>query len=212
MKQSILLILAMFIFTACSTKEKSVEYNKPAVYWYNKMLKQIATASIDEADDTFTSLESEHKNSPLLPSALMIIANAHMDEEEYVMATYYFDEYLKKFSTATNIDYVRYLKVKAKFMGFKYQFREQELVYDTINDANYFIESYPDSEYIYLVKDIKSRLNMAKASFDKEVSELYTRVGKDKASEVYEQRTKQSWQDMKNTSDVEVPWYRAIFE
>ncbi|MCK5110436.1 MAG: outer membrane protein assembly factor BamD [Arcobacteraceae bacterium] len=212
MRQIITLVLAIFIFTACSSKQKDLEYNKPAVYWYNKMLKQVASYNIDEADDTYTSLESEHKNSPLLPSALMIIATAHMEQEEYAMANYYFDEYLKKFGMANNVDYVRYLKVKAKFMGFKNQFREQELVSESIEDAKMFIEAYPDSKYIHMVKTIKSRLDMAKAVFDQEISELYTRMDKPKASEVYSSRAKESWDDMKSVDKVDVPWYRAIFE
>ncbi len=212
MRHMITLILAIFIFTACSSKQKELEYNKPALYWYNKMLKQVASYRIDEADDTYTSLESEHKHSPLLSSALMIIANAHMEEEEYAMANYYFDEYLKKFGMANNVDYVRYLKVKSKFMGFKNQFREQELVLEAIEDAQMFIDQHPNSKYIYMVQTIKSRLNIAKALFDQEIADLYTRTKKTDASEVYAKRAKENWDDMENITKVKVPWYRAIFE
>ncbi len=212
MRHMIMLVLTIFIFTACATKQKELEYNKPAVYWYNKMLKQIASYNIDEADDTYISLESEHKNSPLLPSALMIIANAHMEEEEYAMSSYYYDEYLKRFGRETNVDYVRYLKVKSKFMGFKNQFREQELVSEAIEDAQIFIEQHPDSKYIYMVQTIKSRLEIAKALFDQEIADLYARREKTEASKVYSNRVKENWDDMKNVTKVEVPWYRAIFE
>ncbi len=212
MRQIIILTLAIFIFTACSGKQKELEYNKPAVYWYNKMLKQIASINIDEADDTYTSLEAEHKNSPLLPPALMIIANAHMQEEEYAMANYYLDEYLKRFGMAHNVDYVRYLKIKSKFMGFKNQFREQELVSQAIKDAQMFIVQYPNSNYIHMVKTIKSRLEMASALFDQEISELYAKIDKPKASEVYANKTKNKWDDMQSIDKVKVPWYRAIFE
>ncbi len=211
MKQLLTLILTIFIFVGCSGKEEQ-EYNKPAVYWYNKMLKEISLFQIEEADDTYTSLEAEHRNSPLLSSALFIIAQAHMDEEEYAMSNYYFDEYLKKFTTASNIDYVRYLKIKSKFLAFKNQYREQELVYETIEETQYFIDKYPNSEYIYLVQTIKSKLLMAKASFDKEISELYTRLDKPKASTVYINKSQDSWKDTDNIEPVNVPWYRYIFE
>lgn len=211
-KQLITLSIILFIFTACSSKQQEAEYNKPAVYWYNKMLKQIIKYQLDNADDTYTSLESEHRKSPLLASANLIIAIAHMDNEEYAMANYYFDEYLKRFVNKTNIDYIRYLKIKSKFLAFKHQFREQELVYETIQETKEFIDTYPSSEYLYLVNTIQARLYMAKASFDTEIAQLYLRVDKPEASKVYENKAKNSWEDIETISPVTVPWYRSIFE
>lgn len=200
-----------FILTSCSSK-KDEEYNKPAIYWYNKMIKQIADYQIDEADDTFTSLESEHRNSPLLPSAIMIIAVTHMEEEEYAMANYYFDEYLKKYSLKKNADHIRYLKIKSNFLAFKNQFREQELLSKTVVASDNFIKDYPNSQYIYLVKTIKSRLLMSKSVFDKEISELYSRIDKPKAQDYYAKKASENWKDITTIEKVKVPWYRAIFE
>jgi outer membrane protein assembly factor BamD len=211
-KQLITLSIILFIFTACSSKQQEAEYNKPAVYWYNKMLKQIIQYQLDNADDTYTSLESEHRKSPLLASANLIIAIAHMDNEEYAMANYYFDEYLKKFVNKANIDYIRYLKIKSKFLAFKNQFREQELVYETIRETKEFIDTYPSSKYLYLVHTIQARLYMAKASFDTEIAKVYLRIDKPKASEVYANKAKHSWEDIETINHVDVPWYRGIFE
>ena len=68
--KNLILIGAMaFLFTACSQKsDKIQEYDRPAIYWYNKMIKQITGNYLEDADDTYTSLESEHRNSPLLPT------------------------------------------------------------------------------------------------------------------------------------------------
>lgn len=201
----------VYIFTGCASKEDE-EYNKPAVYWYNKMIKQISNYQLDDADDTYTSLESEHRNSPLLPSALMIIAITHMEDEEYALANYYFDEYLKKFSVKKNADYIRYLKIKSNFLAFKNQFREQALLTKTIEATDKFVVEYPKSQFIYIVKDIKSRLLMSKSTFDTEISELYERVEKPKAKEFYAKKASESWKDVENIEKVDVPWYRAIFE
>jgi len=198
------------LFTGCASKEE--EYNKPAVYWYNKMIKQISSYQLDKADDTYTSLESEHRNSPLLPSALMIIGNAHMEDEEYAMANYYFDDYLKKFGLKGDVDYIRFLKIKSNFLAFKNQFREQDLLAKTLKDTDVFIKKYPKSEYIYLVHTIKSRLLMAKAVFDKEISELYYRVDKPKAQKYYEAKAQKTWKELDTIEKINVPWYRWIFE
>lgn len=203
-------IAFIVIFNGCSQKEE--EYNKPALYWYNKMISELKNFQIDEADDTFTSLESEHKNSPLIATALMILADAHIKEEEYLMANYYLDTYIKRYGFSKNIDYIRYLKIKSKFLAFKNQFREQKLVLDTIKETDNFIRKFPNSPYIYLVETINSRLLMAKASFDKEISELYARIDKPKAAKIYEEKAKKSWKNLDEVEPVEVPWYRWLFE
>ena len=207
---SIFTFIFLILFTGCASKEE--EYNKPAVYWYNKMIKQISSYQLDKADDTYTSLESEHRNSPLLPSALMIIGNAHMEDEEYAMANYYFDDYLKKFGLKGDVDYIRFLKIKSNFLAFKNQFREQDLLAKTLKDTDVFIKKYPKSEYIYLVHTIKSRLLMAKAVFDKEISELYYRVDKPKAQKYYEEKAQKTWKELDTIEKINVPWYRWIFE
>jgi outer membrane protein assembly factor BamD len=208
----LLVVCAALFFTACSSKNEIQEYNKPAMYWYNKMLTQISTGDLDSADDTYTSLESEHRNSPFIPTSLLILVNAHMDEEEYALANFYLDEYIKRFGLSKNIDYVRYLKIKANFLGFKYQNRDQELIENTIVEINEFKAKYKTSPYMPLVDTINARLYMAKAAMDKEIADLYERTGKEKASEIYNEKVKQSWVNPKEIVEVDVPWYRSIFE
>lgn len=208
----LLLISTVFVFSACSSKNETQEYNKPALYWYNKMLNQITMGDLDEADDTYTSLESEHRNSPLIPTSILILVDAHMQQEEYALANFYLDEYIKRFGLSKDIDYVRYLKIKANFLGFKYQFRDQELIENTIAQINDFKAKYKTSPYMPLVDTINSRLYMAKANMDKEIADLYARVGKEKASQIYNEKVKQSWIEPKEIKKVDVPFYRAIFE
>lgn len=212
LKNLFLLVIAAFVLSACSSKDDVAEYNKPALYWYNKMLKQIASADLDSADDTYTSLESEHRNSPLIPSSLLILVNAHIDEEEYALANFYLDEYIKRFGLSKNIDYVRYLKIKANFLGFKYQFRDQELIEKTISQISDFKRRYKGSPYMPLVDTMDTRLYMAKVSMDKEIAELYKRKGKEKAVEFYNEKVDKSWVNPDEIKEVDVPFYRAIFE
>ena len=201
------------LFTACSQKSNEIqEYNKPAAYWYNKMIKEIAYDDIDAADDAYTSLQSEHKNSPLIPTSLQILANAHIDEEQYLLANYYLDEYVKRFVLSKNIDYIRYLKIKANFLSIPEKFREQQLVSDTINESNIFIKKFPNSPYLPLVYTINSRLYMAKASLDKEISELYARIDKPNAAAFYDKKFEENWVEKEEIVPAQLPWYKSIFE
>lgn len=203
----------IFLFSACAQKPETIqEYGKPALYWYNQMITQISGGYLEEADNTYISLESEHRNSPLLPTALLILANAHMDNEEYKLANFYFDEYLKRYALSKNIDYVRFLKIKANFKGFVYDLRNQKLLEDTIAEIDTFKESFPKSSYMPLVDTMSSRLYMAKASLDKEIADLYRKLGKEEAAKYYDEKVKNSWVETDEIEDVDTPFYRYPFE
>lgn len=203
----------VFVFSACSQKsEKVKEFDKPALYWYNKMIKEISTGYLEDADDTYISLESEHRNSPLLSTALLVLANAHIDEEEYELANFYLDEYIKRYALSKNIDYVRYLKIKANFQGFAYDLRDQQLIEDTIAQIEEFRKSFPRSPYTPLVNTMSARLYMAKANLDKEIADLYSRLDKPEAAKYYNEKVKKSWVNPKEIEPVEVPFYRYPFE
>lgn len=211
LRNLLLIGVAAFFLTSCATKGEQ-EYNKPALYWYNKMMMQISMKDLDAADDTYTSLESEHRNSPYIPTAILILVNAHMEAEEYALANFYIDEYIKRFSLSRDIDFARYLKIKANFMGFGQQFRDQQLIDDTIALIMDFKYKYKNSPYMPLVDTMNSRLFMAKASMDKEIADLYTRKNKPIAAEYYINKAKDSWVDPDEIKKVEVPFYRAVFE
>jgi outer membrane protein assembly factor BamD len=204
-------LIIAFILIGCSSKQEE-EYNKPALYWYNKMLSHISIGELDLADEVFTSLESEHRRSPLLPSAMMLLANAHMEDEEYQMARYYYDEYIKRFDNGSLNEYVKYLKIKAKFLAFRDQFREQKLIFNTISEIELYKKEFPNSSYIYLINTMEARLYMAQATLDLEISSLYDRVDKPQAALVYKEKAQKSWPNTDTIEPVDVPWYRAIFE
>lgn len=211
-KQLILLVCSAFVITACSSKDAAQEYDKPAVYWYDKMMSEIAADNLEDASDAYISLESEHRNSPLIASSLLILVNAYIEDEEYSLANFYLDEYIRKFGMSDNIDYIRYLKIKANFLGLKYQFRDQVLVESTLEQINEFKAIHGNSLYMPLVDTISARLYMAKVAMDKEISKLYNRIGKDKAAKYYKDKVEQSWLSPTEIEGANVPFYRAIFE
>ncbi len=201
----IALTIIAALFGGCSTKEE-VEYNKPADYWYERIVKSVAGGNLDKADEHFTSLQSEHISSPLVEEAMLILAQAHIENEEYLMANFYLDEYIKRFSTPKKREFAEFLKIKASFLGFRNVNRDQKLLQETIQKANSYKKRYPDSEFVPLVDTILTKLYMAEYILNKNIMELYLRRGKPKAAKIYEDRLKNSWL---KESQISVPtrWY-----
>ena len=205
-----LLILALFI-VGCSNKDAVKEYDKPALYWYKSIAKEVASSNLDKADNLYISLRSEHTRSPLLPTATMILAQAHMEDQAYIMADYYLDEYLKKYASGSKIEQAKFLKIKAAFLGIKDINKEQKLMLDTLANVDKFVKSYPNSIYLPIVNTILVRLQMAQYMLNENISSLYHRLGKEKASQIYKNKNKNSPLNMTDIKAPEVSFFESIF-
>ena len=117
------LVGSVLLFGACSKDVE--EYNKPALYWYGKIVQSVSDGNLDKADDYYASLQGEHIGSPLLPEATMILAIAHMYEEEYLLSEHFLDEYEKRYATENDREYAEFLKIKAKYLSLPNPRRDQ---------------------------------------------------------------------------------------
>jgi len=205
-------ILVVMLMVGCSSKNNTEIYNKSAIFWYKGILKNIKGSDLEKADDYYTSLSSEHVESPLLKTSMLILAQAHADNEEYLLANFYYDEYIKRYGDSSSVAYVKFLKIKTNFDAFAYPKRDQMLLLSTIKDAKGYIQEYPNSTYTPLVQTILTKLSLAKKSMDLEIISLYKRTGKPKAAKIYETKLKNSWfRDIPYISP-DTAWYRKIFE
>jgi len=203
MKKRIWIIMAaLFVFVGCAKDEDVAEYNKPALYWYKKLAQSIAASDMDKADEYYLSLKSEHMRSPLLPTAIIMLAHGHMDKEEYLMANFYFDEYNRRFANSEGREYADFMKLKSAFMGISDVNKDQKLMMDTVSNAEKFVMRHPASPYDPLVKTILVRLHMSQYLLNENIAALYTRIGKKKGAKIYRQKNLQS---PLNLNDIELP-------
>lgn len=207
----------LMLFNACSSKTNSGlaldEVNKSADYWYENMLKEIRNNDLEKADSYFVSLQSEHLNSPLLSEAMLILGRAHMQNEEYLLAGFYFDEFMKRFGSAENIDFVHFLKLQANYFAFSKRFRDQQLLQQSINEAKAFDQKYPYSRYRPMVDTMLLKLELANLSLNKEIIKLYERRGKANAAEFYQQKVDENaWIKDVYYQEAHSPWYQRMFE
>lgn len=206
-------ILGIFfiILNSCSSKVAQ-EYNKSDFYWYSKMIDDISKGYMEKANDSFVSLQIEHKNSFFISSALLILIKTYINEEKYKLANYYLELYSEKFSNNSNIDYIEYMNIKIDFLSMKYQNRNQEFLLDTLTRVDDFINKFSTSYYLLLVKNIQSTLLISKSYLYKNIASLYKTQNKQKAYELYLKKSHNAWSDFNNTKAEDLVWYRSIFE
>ncbi len=185
--------LIIFLLTGCMDTQKSekpIGYDKTAQEWYDTIQKSVATGALETADKEFISFRSEHINSNLLPATMLILAFAHMKEEEYLLANFYLDEYLRRYPGGANGSYARFLKLKAEFLSIRDIDKEQKQVIKALRDAKNFYASNTNSVYAPLVQTIIARLEMSQFLMNEEVADLYNRIDKPKAAKIYRDKNK----------------------
>ncbi|MCD6172193.1 MAG: outer membrane protein assembly factor BamD, partial [Sulfurimonas sp.] len=133
----IMIIFATLLFFGGCSKDVE-EYNKPAVYWYSKIVSSVANGDLEKADSYYSSLQGEHIGSPLLPEATMILSIAHMYYEEYILSEHFADEYIKRYANANEREFAEFMKIKAKYMALPNPRRDQVLMQEAIKEGEAF--------------------------------------------------------------------------
>lgn len=203
---------AAFLFVGCSNDEEVAEFNKPALYWYQQMADSITRGNLDKADAYYISLKSEHMRSPLMPTSLMMLAHAHMNKEEYLLANYYLDEYNKRFGEYKSREYTDFMKLKASFLGVKDVYKDQKLIIDSIANAKKYIYRYPGSPYISLVNTLLIRLHMSQYLLNENIAALYDRMDKEDAAKIYREKNKGSVVEMADITPPEKGIIGYVFD
>lgn len=201
----------VLLFTGCS-KDTIEEYNKPAAYWYSKIVQQVSKGDLEKADAYYSSLQGEHIGSPLLPEATMILALAHMQHEEYLLSEHFLDEYIKRYATPNEKEDAEFLKIKAKYKALPHPRRDQVLIDEAITQGEAFKQNYPHSMYYEVVNTMLVRLYLAQYVLNEEISDLYDRLDKPRSAQFYRDVNPQPWIVSGELNRAKVPWYRAWFE
>ncbi len=200
----------LLLFSACQKEEPA--YNKPALYWYQQMVKAVSNTMLEKADGYYSSLQSEHIASPLLKDATLIMAQAHMDSEEYLLSDHFLSEYLRRYATERERDYIEYLRMRAKYLALPNAARDQGLIANAILSGEQFKRQYRHSQYYALVDTMVTRLYIADAALNENIAKLYERLDKPKAAEYYRNMKPEPWIDWAHIEPANIPVYRAVFE
>jgi outer membrane protein assembly factor BamD len=202
-------IILLFVF-GCSDAEPMSKQS--AEHWYKELTKEAARGNLERAGDLFSSLLGEHNRSPLLKEAMMIMAKAHINDEEYQLADFYLDEYKKRYGNAQNRAYLQFLKLRAKYFALKQPKRDQKLILDTKIEAQTYIAMYPYSPYTLFAKTILSNIEATEESININIATLYAKLDKPKAAAFYQSKASATFLSDVEINQPEVFWFRALFE
>jgi len=208
---SMLATVAVVVLMSGCGKEMD-EFNKPADYWYEKMIDSVSKGNLEKADSYFSSLQSEHIGSPLLGEATLIMAQAHMAYEEYLLAEHFLDEYNRRYATRDAREYTEFLKIKSKFLALPNPGRDQGLIDETLKGVKNFRIMYPNSTYMPLVNTRETQLQLARGTLNNQIAQLYDRLQKPQGATYYRNIAPVTWIDQNDVVAADVSWYREIFE
>jgi outer membrane protein assembly factor BamD len=135
-----------------------------------------------------------------------------VEEEEYLLANFYLDEYIKRFGNEEKSEYARFMKIKANFDSFPSPNRNQQLMLDTITQIKDFIRKYPNSKYRAMVETMLVKVRLGNYYLNQNIASLYHRIDKPEAAKVYEEKLATSTLKDAKMIEPDVPWYRSIFE
>ncbi|MDU7692704.1 MAG: outer membrane protein assembly factor BamD [Helicobacter sp.] len=209
--KNIAAIFVLIFVIGCASNQNVDESNKSATFWYQEMLKQIKIGNLERADGNFASLQSEHLNSPLLPDAMLILAKAHAGDKEFALSDYYLDEYLKRFGTENNRDYILFLKVQNHFFAFVNASKDQSFLTSSLNEVSDFIEDFPKSRYLEMAKTIKLRLELAQNELNAQIASVYEKSNKIEASKYYDGKIDKKLNAETKPTKTHIPWYVKMF-
>ncbi|WP_261517420.1 outer membrane protein assembly factor BamD [Campylobacter lanienae] len=210
--KSAIFILSLSILVGCGAKKDDELYNLTPDQWYQQILNDIKDADLETANSHYISFASEHVASPYLEQVLIILANAHVDEEEYKMANFYLDEYIKKYGTKESIEYIQYLKIKANFDSFSKPNRNQKLVKDSILQIDEFLKNYSNTQYRPLIETMLVKFKLAEYYLDSDIYELYNKLDRSDSAAIYQDKIDNSPLNDINSTKAKLPWYMTPFE
>ncbi|MFC3848477.1 outer membrane protein assembly factor BamD [Helicobacter baculiformis] len=199
------------LWLGCAKKGKDAIYNRPAIFWYQGILREILFMNLETADNYYSSLQSEHINSPLVPVAMLALGQAHLKKKEFILAEYYFDEYIKRFGNESNVDYLKYLKLQARYYSFKNHSKDQEFMSNTIGMLNDFVDKYPNSRFINQVEYMQVKFILGQNELNRAIANVYKKRHQKEGVKRYLERVDETLEKETNPKKSYMPWYVAIF-
>ena len=205
------LYTVLVIFLCACSKNTREDFNRPASFWYEEIIIAIKNNQLEKADNYFNSLQSEHIASPLIAEALLMLAQAHMENNEHLLSIFFINEYKTRFSNVKNKDFIELMTNTAKYHAFSNYSKDQGFIDESIKDMQSFIILNSNNIYLLYIKHILTSFKLALFEIDKDIIRIYKLQDKDIAQKRYEEHSKSLGVDDIKFIPSDIPWYVRIF-
>jgi outer membrane protein assembly factor BamD len=200
-----ILLIPMFLFLGCSTKNVTHSENLTALSWHYKIYKDLQDSNLDQADEDFISLEAEHPSSIYIKIDLINLFLAHQQVQEYDLALFYLNEYEKRYATPEEIPWIEYQKIKLNFLKYDNAYTNQKQLLDLIAMCKDFLKHYNNSSFTPEVSTILAKAKLTNKYLNDKIHTLYKKLDKPKASKLFKTKIP------KNSKPPVIPWYKKLF-
>lgn len=204
-----IIFISLFILLTMSgcISDKELTYSKPINQWVSQINNNIQNSELDAAYTDYLSLSTEHREYNENSDLLLKIIFAHIKENEDVQSNQLLDEYLLKYCSASNIDYINFIKIKSKYKSIELSNRNQVKITKTITLCNSFLNTYKDSKYLPEVVDFKKSLVDKNNQINSHIMEYYKRKHQDIGESLYKNKIEDNFIDHNDNSFI-----RNLFE
>ena len=203
MIKKLLLASSLLFLIGCSNKAHK-EF-KTDLQLHKKIKQDLKNAYYDKADNDFMSLEADYPGSHYIKSDLLALYLAHLQNEDYILAKFYLNQYEKRFASINEIPWCEYKKIKIEFLKYQNAYTNQAEILNILNMCQNFKENYPNSEFLPEINTIYTKVNLTNEYLNKKINKLYKKLDKPKAAKLYKTKIP------KNAKPPVVPWYKKLF-
>ncbi len=193
MKRFAILAISAILINSCAQNNNSLQKTKDIATvksdktLYRSIYYNIRQNNLDSADDLYVKLKSDYENSPYLKDAANILAIAHMQNREYILANFYIQEALQNSSN----DNLKYLLAKNQFMAAVMNSSDNTYITKSKEALKSDTDIIYNSDYHLLANSFLTRVKLQDIYNNIQTSALYKRIGKEGAYKLYQSKAMQ---------------------
>jgi len=187
----------IFIINACSNKTAITKknYNKIKQTNYNIIINKISNNKLDKADDLYIKLKSSNNQNKIIKKAATSLAIAHMSKKEYILANFYIQEALE---IEPYDSYLKYMLVKNQFLSAIKNNRDKSYIKKALKALEINKALLTNSDYLLLANTMLIRVKLDIALSNKEISDMYKKLNKDEAYNIYKSKVEEMGFNLNN--------------
>ena len=185
-------------------KTKEAKYEAAKAY-YEKGAYLTASQLLEEIYPLYIGTEQGD-------SILFLFASSYYQNHDYLIAAFYFNDFLKKYPQSARTEEAAYLRAKAYFLNSPVYNLDQSDSYLAKDNLEIFANYYPKSQYINEVNDMFDSIRNKLARKDFAIASMYYRTQRYKSAQVAFQNLMKDFPECPYLEEAFFLWTKNNYE